>query len=74
MQRYNRQLFDEVNPTFRYKIAVAECSDAMINWCSVWKECVPDEQYHIEWRATTSAFRFQTEKAATMFALKFGHL
>lgn len=65
------------NPYFRHTVAVKDVTDEMLNWCSTFKGSEYFERYYVQWtRYSTggAVFQFETDRAALMFNLKFGHL
>ena len=69
-------------PFFAHRIKVKKMTAAAFEWCSDYPSTGPFQRFHVEWDNLTGnemhkgydIVQFESEQAALMFALRFGHL
>ena len=70
-------------PYFAHKIKVKRMTTEAFEWCSDYPSTGPFQRFHVEWNIYSNSdemhkrydlVQFESEQAALMFALRFGHL
>ena len=70
-------------PYFAHRFKIKKMTEEAYNWCLAYPSTGPFQRFHVEWdhykkgdelHKGYEVVQFESERAAIMFALKFGHL